>query len=332
MTADAGAHDDLQVLLSRTIMRFASPGATVANIERLSGGATQEIWRFDVVNGSDMRPFILRRAAGTMSADTTAGLAVEARLMQAAAARGVPVPSVAHVLLPGDGLGNGFIMDFVEGETLGGRIVRLPALAPARAMLARQCGTILAQIHAIDPDGFRSLARLAPVELLDQWLTQYRDTGQARPVFELAFRWLAERCPSPPERPCLVHGDFRNGNLMVGPEGVRAVLDWELAHVGDPIEDLGWLCVNAWRFGRIDKPVGGFGDESDLHAGYEAKQGPGVDRARLRWWEIAGTLRWGVMCAGMTGMFRTTDPSVERGMIARRTSETEIDLLRLLAA
>ena len=67
-----------------------------------------------------------------------------------------------------------------------------------------------------------------------------------------------------------MHGDFRHGNLIIGPDGVRAVLDWELAHTGDPMEDLGWICVNSWRFGEIDKPVGGFGTREELFAGYEA--------------------------------------------------------------
>jgi aminoglycoside phosphotransferase (APT) family kinase protein len=129
-----------------------------------------------------------------------------------------------------------------------------------------------------------------------------------------------------------VHGDFRNGNLIFDQTGVAAVLDWELAHVGDPMEDLGWICVNSWRFGFIDKPVGGFGSFEDLAAGYEAGGGAPVDRGAARWWEVFGTIRWGAMCAAMTASFRGADPSVERAMIARRTSETEIDLLRLLKA
>jgi aminoglycoside phosphotransferase (APT) family kinase protein len=127
-----------------------------------------------------------------------------------------------------------------------------------------------------------------------------------------------------------VHGDFRNGNLIIGPAGVRAVLDWELAHIGDPMEDIGWICVNSWRFGRIDKIVGGFADLADLIAGYQDAGGAPVRIEECQWWEAFGTLRWGVMCATMTQMFRTTDPTVERAAIARRASETEIDLMRLL--
>ena len=122
-------------------------------------------------------------------------------------------------------------------------------------------------------------------------------------MFELALRWLRERDPGPSKEVTLVHGDFRHGNLIIGPDGVRAVLDWELAHFGDPMEDLGWICVNSWRFGEIDKPVGGFGTREDLFAGYE-EAGRKVDPDRVMFWEVMGTLRWGIMCCGMMQRFR----------------------------
>ena len=307
-----------------------SPGGhSVANLQRLSGGATQEIWRFEVEGSDAPVPLILRRApGGDRVAEQTVGLEVEAALLAAAGAAGVPVPPVAYVLQPGDGLGHGFVMGFVAGETLGGRIVKQEAVAPVG--LARQCGDVLARLHRLDPRDFPSLERLSPADLVAQWRAAYRAADWPRPVFEVALRWLDAHCPPPPAHPRLVHGDFRNGNLMIGPEGVRAVLDWELAHVGDPMEDLGWLCVNSWRFGAVDKPVGGFGGYDDLFEGYANAGGDPVDRAAVKWWEVFGTLRWGIMCAGMTAAFRGPDPTIERAMIARRTSETEIDLLRLL--
>lgn len=316
--------------LAGVARRIDPASAGIEELRQLSGGATQEIWRFALAGGG--ATLILRRTPGGGEGHQAGiGLEVEARLLAAAGAAGVPVPAVRHVLEEADGLGHGFVMDFVEGETLGGRIVRSEALAAVRPQLARQCGTILAGIHRIDPGGFPTLDRLSPAALVEQWRAAYRRSGQARPVFELALRWLDARCPPPPARPVLVHGDFRNGNLMIGPGGVRAVLDWELAHVGDAHEDLAWLCVNSWRFGRIDLPVGGFGDRADLYDGYEAAGGAAVDRDAVAWWEMFGTLRWGAMCTGSVARFRTDDPSVERAMIARRTSETEIDLLRLMA-
>ena len=307
-------------------------GDGIAGLARMTAGATQEIWRFALVRDGAETTLILRRApGGDRVSETATGLETEAALIEAAAAAGVPVPPVHWVLRPEDGLGRGFIMGFVEGETLGGRIARGEAFAHTRTFLARQCGEVLARIHTVDPAAFPDLKRVTPLEFVTQYLEAYRATDWPRPVFDLAFRWLLDRCPPPPETPRLVHGDFRNGNLMIGPDGVRAVLDWELAHVADPMEDLGWICANSWRFGVEDKPVGGFGRREDLWAGYEAAGGVKVDPDRALFWEVFGSLRWGVMCCGMADSFRTTDPSVERAVIARRTSETEIDLLRLLA-
>jgi aminoglycoside phosphotransferase (APT) family kinase protein len=305
----------------------------VAGVARMSAGATQEIWRFSLLKDDGETPLVLRRApGGDRITDSGVGLETEAALIAAAGAAGVPVPPVPYVLAPEDGLGHGFLMGFVEGETLGGRIARSEALAGARVGLARQCGEILARLHAMDAAAFPTLRRAGAAELLAQYRDGYRATDHPRPVFEAALRWLEAHCPPPPMTPRLVHGDFRNGNLMIGPDGVRAVLDWELAHVGDPMADLGWICVNSWRFGVADKPVGGFGMREELWAGYEAAGGAKVDRAHAKWWEVFGSLRWGVMCAGMTASFRGADPSVERAVIARRASETELDLMTLLAA
>ncbi len=323
--------DLAEPLNALAVARLGADG--VRGVARLSAGATQEIWRFEVVAKGIATPLILRRApGGNRVSDTAVGLETEARLIEAAGAAGVPVPRVRWVLTPEDGLGHGFIMEFVEGETLGGRIARGDAFAETRTFLARQCGEILARIHTLDPAAFPNLRRATPADLLRQYREIYRATNWPRPVFELALRWLDDHCPPPPSHPRLVHGDFRNGNLMVGPEGVRAVLDWEIAHVADPMEDLGWICVNSWRFGVADKPVGGFGLREDLWAGYEAAGGALVNREHALFWEVFGSLRWGVMCSGMATTFRTADPNVERAVIARRTSETEVDLLRLLAA
>ncbi|HEY7852814.1 MAG TPA: phosphotransferase family protein, partial [Caulobacteraceae bacterium] len=252
MTELAGALDGL--------VRRRLGGTSAGGLARVSAGATQEIWRFHMVKDGAEVPLILRRAPGGDRVSPTAvGLESEARLIEAAAGVGVPVPPVRWVLEPDDGLGHGFVMGFVEGETLGGRISRGAAFAHTRTFLARQCGEILARIHTLDPAGFPELRRAAPADLVAQYAETYRAAAWPRPVFELALRWLADHCPPPPAVPALVHGDFRNGNLMVGPEGVRAVLDWEIAHVSDPMQDLAWICVGSWRFGVDDKPVGGFG-------------------------------------------------------------------------
>ncbi len=310
------------------------PGATgVTGAAKLSGGASQDTWSFDILHPDGVFGAILRRAPPGHGAapSRAAGLNAEAVLMQLAHEAGLPSPRVLHVLQPQDGLGTGFIMQRVEGETIARKILRDEKFASARPHLARQLGKVAAGIHGLPLAKLPKLRRMTSAKEITELDRDYRGFDWPRPVFELALRWLRDRDPGPSQEVTLVHGDFRNGNLIIGPDGLRAVLDWELAHTGDPMEDLGWVCVNSWRFGEIDKPVGGFGTRDELFAGYEAA-GRRVDPERVKFWEVMGTLRWGVMCCGMMQRFRIgPEHSIERAMIGRRSSETEIDLLRLLA-
>lgn len=321
---------DVSAALSALAPRL-SPAATKATgARRLSGGASQETWTFDLDDGT---PLILRRrpSGGAMSA-AALPLSTEAALLAAVAPRGAPVPEVVRVCEPADGVGEAYVMRRLTGETLGKRIVRDEAFGAFRPGLARRCGQVLAAIHATPPDGLPPLNVSDAASELARYETVYRQSSARRPVFEAAFRWLEERAPPPLERPVLVHGDFRNGNLMISPEaGLVGVLDWELAHLGDPAEDLGWICVNSWRFGEWRKTVGGFGDYQDLLDGYATAGGAPVSLDRLLFWQALGSLKWGVMCLMMYASFASgMDRSVERAMIGRRASETEIDLVLLM--
>lgn len=319
--------------LSRAVVSWY-PGATgVTGATKLSGGASQETWSFDIVHPTGNVGAVLRRAPGGYGAGSprAAGLEAEAQLMQLSFEAGLPSPRVLHVLQHSDALGAGFVMQRVAGETIARKILRDAQFSEARPHLARQLGRIAAGIHALPRVRLPQLRQMTAASEIGELVREHRSLDWPKPVFELALRWLADHDPGPPEEITLVHGDFRHGNLIIGPDGVRAVLDWELAHLGDPMEDLGWICVNSWRFGEIDKPVGGFGSREDLFAGYRSA-GREVDPERVRFYEVLGTLRWGVMCGGMMRRFRADpDHSMERAMIGRRASETEIDLLRLLA-
>ena len=322
----------MEALLGRCVASWCSGATGTIGAIRLSGGASQETWSFDIVRPDGNIGAILRRAPQGYGAAPAraAGLNAEAVLMRLAHSAGVPSPKVLHVLQPQDELGTGFIMERVDGETIPRKILRDDRFAQARPKLARQLGKVLAGIHGLSLPQLPELRRMTAAKEITELERDYRGFDWPRPVFELALRWLRERDPGPSEQVTLVHGDFRHGNLIIGPEGLRAVLDWELAHTGDPMEDLGWICVNSWRFGEIDKPVGGFGAREELFAGYESA-GRRVDPDRVMFWEVMGTLRWGVMCCGMMQRFRIgPEHSVERAMIGRRSSETEIDLLRLL--
>jgi aminoglycoside phosphotransferase (APT) family kinase protein len=306
-------------------------GQSVTGLRRLSGGASQETWAFALDSG---RPLILRRKpAGAGSPTGNANpLATEAALIRAATLQGAPVPEVLHVSAPDSDIGEAYVMSAIEGETLGKRVAQGEAFAAIRPKLAFQCGEALAKIHAIPLEGLPDLARSSALDELEKYETVYRNLGARRPILEAAFKYLKDRAPAL-ERPVMLHGDFRNGNIMFHPEaGVAAILDWELVHIGDPAEDMGWLCTASWRFGGA-RPVGGFGDYADLLAGYEAAGGAPIPLERVLYWQMLGSLKWGVMCEGMYASYANgSDTSVERPMIGRRTSECEIDLMALLEA
>jgi aminoglycoside phosphotransferase (APT) family kinase protein len=308
-------------------------GMRVENLTRLSGGASQETWSFDATGNGEMLPLILRRAPRGVrvipEGSTSVPLSTEAAVIEASRAAGVLAPRVRYVLKDEDGAGQGYVMDRLPGETIARKILRDAAFAPARPKLARQCGEILARIHKVDTVPLRDLL---PVVDGPAQLRAYRDTYDAfdypHPVFELAFQWLEPRMAGA-ARQTLVHGDFRHGNLLISPNGVEAALDWELTHIGDPLEDIGWICTNSWRFGVAEKVVGGFGDLPDLLEGYEAAGGGVVDADRVRTWIVYGSLKWGIMCMKMYHGF-LADRSVERAAIGRRSSETEVDLINLI--
>jgi len=305
----------------------------IERLRRLSGGASKEMWAFDLtLESGETRALVLRRQPpGRAFPDQGLGsVAREAAIVRFAQTAGVPVPDIAFELAGGSAAGDGYAMAHVVGETVGTRVLKLPELAEARAGLARRCGEVLAALHRAEDFEHLKLRSLGSREALAALEQRLRGTGQDRPVFDYALGWLVDSLP--PERArCLLHGDFRTGNLVIGPEGLRAVLDWELAHIGPPAADLAWLCVPSWRFQRPELPVGGFGAREELLAGYEAAGGARIDRDELFAWEVFQTLNWGVMCAGAGRAFMDGARSVEGAVIARRASETEFDLMRMLA-
>ncbi len=320
-----------------TVLKREIPNCRgLRSAERLSGGASQETYRLTIVDENGAEHLLaMRRAPGGVANTHTSyypGLAAEALLMQSARAVGVPEPEVHYVLQQADGLGEGFVMSWLEGEALGARIVRSPELADIRPRLAFECGQILARIHAIDLDatGLNTrLKTLTPEAYVHDTWDRYKGFHTPQPMIDYTARWLLEHLPGDVAM-TLVHNDFRNGNLMIAPEGVVAVLDWEVAHVGDPMRDLGWICTNSWRFGST-LPVGGFGSYDDLFAGYESISGQAVDRDRVKFWEVFGSFWWAIGCLSMAEHYRTgPDNTVERPAIGRRTSECQVDCVNLL--
>jgi aminoglycoside phosphotransferase (APT) family kinase protein len=304
-------------------------GLAIDGLTRVSGGASRETWLFDAAAPDGTRHgLVLRRDPGGHGGQSDR--ATEYALLAATHAAGVAVPRPLVLLDPADGLGTGFVMERIEGETIPRRILRDAPYAEARPRLATQCGALAAAIHATDPASLPHLPTLDAAAQIAQWRGVLDLVGEPRPALELGLRWLDERRP-PPSPPRLVHGDFRNGNLVVGPDGVRAALDWELAHLGDPNEDLGWLCVRSWRFGVDDRVVGGFGTLDELLAGYRAAGGDAPAPEVAHYWMVFGTVKWGAITilqahAHLSG----TVQSVELATLGRRVVEMEWDFLDAL--
>jgi aminoglycoside phosphotransferase (APT) family kinase protein len=313
--------------LATALSIAAGEDLAVLDLERLSGGSSREIWLFTVRNGVGVsRELILRRdPPGEARAD---GASVEFAAMNVARTAGVTVPEVL-ALIPADDPalpGGGMVMERVFGETLPRRILRSPELANARATLAARCGTELGRLHAIDP----AAVVQAPIEdRLTKYGAELDRLDPTRPVLELARGWLHDSRPAP-RNPVLVHGDFRLGNFVIGESGLNAVLDWESVHVGDRLEDIGWIAVKAWRF-RGPGVIGGFGEPAAFLAAYEKETGIQISSPEFEWAMVLGTWIWAVGCLAQADRHLSgATRSVDLAVVGRRVVEIEYDLLELL--
>ncbi len=313
---------DITKALEAAMARITGTTTAVQNFARLSGGANMESSSFDY----DGVGYVLRRAPSAEMMDGRPfGHDIEAKLVKTAHLAGVTAPDVVGELTPTDGIGTGYIMRRVEAEVNPALILSAPP-----ANLIHDIARELATIHSIP------LAKLPVIPAMDTALAladlkaRFLVYGGDRPIIALAIKWCEDNLPSPAPQ-VLVHGDFRMGNLMVGQQGLAAVLDWELAHLGDAHEDLAYGCMTVWRFGHIDMPAFGCAGLEPYFAAYEAAGGGPVDRARFRFWLIYRTLWWALGCMQMSEIWRTgVDRTLERAVIGRRTSENEMDLLLLL--
>jgi aminoglycoside phosphotransferase (APT) family kinase protein len=298
-------------------------------ISRIPGGASRETWLIE----ADGNRWVLRRdppGAGSLVSQHD-----EFGLIRRAAEAEVPVPRpLAFEPEGGRFESAGFLMDYVQGESVAPRLLRKPEFEGARERLPAQLGEALAHVHSIDAaslDGLLPSSRADPaLAQIEEWERQLDEIGEPLPAVELGLRWLRSNAP-PPADPVLVHGDYRLGNFIVDEEGLAAVIDWELAHLGDPAEDIGWLCIRSWRFGNDDRPVAGVGDLDGFAGAYEAAGGSAVDRGRVRYWEAFGNVKWAIICARqahdhLTGSRR----SHELASLGRRICEPEWDLLELI--
>lgn len=312
-----------QVTSALTSLR-GRPQAEVRDVRLLSGGATRETWSAVVVTAGVPEAVVLQ-ARRPRDLPDPLDVPAEAALLRALAAHGVPVPRVVAEHDSG-ALGAPFLVTAaVEGETLPQRVLRQPAYAAAGPAVAHGYADALAATQRVPLDQLPALPEQDALSTHEELLSGFAP----RPVLEVALRWLQLHRPAPGP-PVLVHGDFRNGNAIVGPEGLRAVIDWEAAHVGDPLEDLAWFCLRPWRFGAQPKAGGLLDLEPFLHR-YTVAGGPPVDQRDLLWWRVLGCLRWAVICLSHASTHLSgRHPSLELAVAGRRVTEAEFDLLLLL--
>ncbi len=330
------ASDPLQAGLGRALGEVWGEAPAIENLQIASAGARRRNVLFDAVRGAERVPLVATIIPNP--AMQVMDVEVEVAGLRLAQEQGMPVPHVHGVWADRSYVGGPFfISERVEGETIPRQVLRLveaePSLGPK---LATQCGHALGRLHAADPAKAHPGLNRPPAgrSIFDHALegaeALIRELLQPSPSFRLGLRWLERHTPSRPDRLAVLHGDFRNGNLIVGPDGLRAALDWEVGHVGDPMEDLGWLCMRMWRFRNDDLEVGGFGSRRELRAGYEA--GGGSWRAdAFHWWKTLSTLRWGLGLAGQAkAHLDGSVPSIIMAASGRRVAELEYDLLMLL--
>jgi len=314
----------IESLLQTAMKRHLSSG-DVTGVMRLTGGATMESWRFE----ADGELYVLRRAPSLeFMTERPFGHDTEAAIIRAAHACGVIAPEVIAEMTPEDGLGSGFVMRALPGTPDPRAILAMENPGQILSQAARN----LARIHTIKPEAIPSdVPQLEYADGIAGFRAQFKEAGGDRPIIALGLKWLADNLPEPVD-PVLNHGDFRLGNILAEDSQLTGVLDWELAHFGDPHEDLAFGCMAVWRFARYDRPALGLGSLEDYFSAYEAESGAKINRARFRFWSIYRTVWWALGCLRMAKTWRSgEDRMLERVVISRRTSEQELDLLMLLA-
>lgn len=309
----------------------------VSELERLPGGASREIWAYRATWSRGGHPadrrFILRRDP-TASVVTTERRQ-EALVLRAAQQAGLPVPAVECLEEDAGPLDRPFLIL----ERIAGTASR-PALfsernAAARPVLADQFVHWLAYLHHLD---WRSLGlatldppppgRAAALRQVDHWAALLaRDALEPYPILSEALRWLGRHAPST-DRIVWLHGDYRAGNFLFQGDRLASILDWELSHLGDPMEDLGWAIMTFW--GRAGL-VGGMIDRATFFRAYQEQSGIPVDPDRVRFYEVLGAVKMAVVAiSGIRAFCDGRSPEPLMAYMTCLPPALERDLIELL--
>lgn len=314
--------------LETALIRHGLGTGRVEHLHPLTGGATKESWAFDWIGDWGCQGLVFQRPRSTATPAPVEGVPKltpeqDAALMRAARQAGVQAPVVRCVLPPENELGRGVVTERVDGEVLGRKVVHDLKWSAARAKLTMQCAQALAALHSIPLQATPFLKTLSAEQELQTYTPLLEGLENDHPALAYTVRWLRTHLPNE-EHTSVVHADFRTGNLIVGPDGLRCVLDWEIARAGDPFQDFGVLCMRSWRFGGSG-PVGGFGSRDDLYTAYERASGISVDPQRVQFWEGMANFKWAVSCVR-----RGRATGIDMRAIGRRLEEPLWDFLELI--
>lgn len=324
----------LQIYLSAQM----GESVQITDAKPLAGGASRDTWLFTIQHANTVEKIVLRRDLPSQMFDEALTREQEYRLMDAAYQHGVKVAKMRYLCTDTTVLGSPFfIMDYVEGISIGRKVITAPELAAARQALPQQMAIELAKIHSLNYQGLDFLQRppdghSAASSIVEQVYWILDSLGVQNPTWEWTLRWASQHLPSP-QALCFIHGDFRLGNLLVNEQGLSAVIDWEFGHLGNPDEELGYLCMRDWRFGNGQARAAGLTDRETFLQVYENASGRTVDRSAVDWWEIVGNIRWGVICMSQAQRHLSgAEQSVELASLGRRSAEMQLEALRLIEA
>lgn len=323
--------------LSAFIDQMSGTPCTINTMTPLAGGASRETVFVEATIGDQPQKLVMRRDYPTQMNEAALTRSQEYRMMDAAYQHGVKVARVRWLCDDPEAYGLErpfFLMDYVAGESVGRKVITAPELAHAREVLPEQLAEQLAKIQSLDPAPLEFLARPRDNDpVLEALASTYElldSLGAHIPAFEFALRWADQNRPRS-RRVTFLHGDFRIGNLLVNHDGLAAVIDWEFAHIGDPDEELGYLCMRDWRFGNDRLRMAGLCDRERFLMAYERASGVQIDRCSVDWWEIIGNIRWGIICLSQAERHLSGhDPSVELASLGRRSAEMQLEALRLI--
>ncbi len=296
-------------------------------------------WAVDATRGNETRELVVRVSpAGRADHEKTQR---EFEALRVAFARGIrcPEPLLVGECVTGEDY---LVMARVAGDTNPRLIIGDGRHASARPRMIEQLAEDLAEIHRITPLDVAAAPGIRSPEVGEDPLRFERRLAEdayrlqvlnPHPAIEWAFRWIdreIERLEPPNRDHCLVHGDFRIGNMLYDEQGLTSILDWEGVHIGDTDEDIAWLCTRVWRFGRNDLEAGGIASREAWLSAYERARGRTVDRSRVAAWEVLQNIRWAQITM-MQARAHLDGQTVrhELAAIGRRTAETELEILRL---